>query len=137
MTTPQWTSDPVLAAAVERLRGLLVERGCYAASLRVFSGSLPELAVQGHGVGAGQPTHVSDDGKIGYWTVRGSDGVAHTLSGDCLRAENAALREEVAALMSEIESRRARDAALLTPPTGPVAGPDEVTGRMAAVEEGV
>jgi len=134
MTTPQWTSDPVLAAAVERLRGLLVERGCYAASLRVFSGSLPELAVQGHGVGAGQPTHVSDDGKIGYWTVRGSDGVAHTVSGD-LMAENAALRGEVAALMSEIESRRARDAALLTAPTGPVSGPDEVTARMAAVEE--
>ena len=41
-----WTDDPTISAAIERLRDMMAQHGCYAASLNVTTGSAG-LVLQG------------------------------------------------------------------------------------------
>ena len=124
-------------AAVDVLAGLLIRAGHYTLRVNVSRfDAVPSLVLQGHGRLAGGVERADDDNiwteiASPHWTEIRSEPAPHAAMASRLLAAEA----EIATLLSELASRRARDAALLTPPTGPVAGPDEVTGRMAAVEE--
>ena len=77
MSTHHWTDDPVLAAAVTRLRELLAERGCYAATLRVTNYAAPEMVIQGQGAGEGAPDRT--ERGMDWWETTSPHGVSVTL----------------------------------------------------------
>ena len=95
MRINHWTDDPALDAAVERLRNLLAERGCYCAFLSVGRGR-PSLQLHGEGRGTGTPSWRTSDGPC--WMSVGDDGIttvvqdqgeADALAAATVRAERA------------------------------------------------
>lgn len=133
MTTPHWTADPILAAAVERLRDLLTERACFAAHMEVTTHSPPTLSVSGNGRGEGPPRNRTEDGRRAWWVVVGADGIEASLSSPVEREPTT--EEQLAAAL--LRARRAEEnlAALQAGLHAPIgAAPDTDTVRLPAVQ---